>query len=173
MQNVTHDTNLSFCRCVGPGPRERSKRRKSYAEREAVRNWSRSRGNCTPILTDAYPLSAHCSRFGGSGVRHTKRAALFRLRRRFDAQSDCGAAGEVSHLRATSNQAAAICRNVARSRSVLAVSAQPNARPHSHRISQPITRFALPETSHLGRRNLDVVPLSCRPITMTAPRQFH
>jgi hypothetical protein len=52
---------------------------------------------------------------------------------------------------------------------------RPNARPHSHRNVRPITRFALLETSHLGTRNLDGVPFSCCPITitMTAARQYH
>ena len=64
---------------------------------------------------------------GSSGVRHTKRAALFRLRRRFDAHRVTAGRGARRKFPSAERPLAklpAICRNITRSRSVRAVSAQ-------------------------------------------------
>ena len=125
-------------------------------------SWSRLRGNCILISTDAHLLSRYCSSFGEPEVRYTKRAALFSLCRRFDAHSVTAGRCTLRKFPPTFERPQAKLlpfekRSLARVPSWQFPPSR-NARPHSHRNLEPMTRSVLPETSHSGRRNLDAAP---------------
>jgi hypothetical protein len=95
-------------------------------------------------------------------VRSPPQTALFSLCRRFDAHSVTAGRCTLRKFPPTFERPQAKLlpfekRSLARVPSWQFPPSR-NARPHSHRNLEPMTRSMLPETSHSGRRNLDAVP---------------
>ena len=161
------DKAMTVAKLKGARDRVRRQRgkcegRKSYAERREGKSWSRLRGNCITIPTAAHTRSALCSRFAAGGTLHQAGGTIPPLPSLRCSRSNCGArrAAEVLPLLSDLKPS---CRHLKKDRSLA-------FRPGRFRpaemlvrvvieISQPMTRFVLPETSHLGRRNLYAVPL--------------
>ena len=136
------DKAMTVAKLKGARDRVRRQRgkcegRKSYAEREGGR---RVGGDCAATAHQSERTLTvsphHCSRFGGSGVRHTKRAALFSLCRRFDAHRVTAGRGALRKFPTFERPPAKL--PPFEKRSLARVPSWPfppsrNARPHSHR----------------------------------------